>query len=232
MDPSKMSIPDAKSMSLDEYISASGINTKVQNKNDAKPDKSEAMETSETQIPNASSMQWRLLDPNRPVGMAPLIPMNAKRSSYNNDNNFKGVNRSGKGYFKKKNQNNAIVRFRKNAQNDMNSDASFVGRNGSQSLAVINNISQGIITMARTDNSFYQNLLTSIMENFVNKQKQEQQKYDMELQKDISKMQGKPFVYTCNSGQGQSVVSFDGPGLEDCEINVVTTNTTMNQRFA
>lgn len=36
-------------------------------------------------MPDASSLQWRLKDPNRPVGMAPLIPAAAKQKQRMNN---------------------------------------------------------------------------------------------------------------------------------------------------
>lgn len=35
-------------------------------------------------IPNSSSSQWRLTDPNRPVGQPPLVPSTARPKNYGN----------------------------------------------------------------------------------------------------------------------------------------------------
>lgn len=43
-------------------------------------------------IPNASSQQWRLLDPNRPIGQPPLISSKAKQKTYFNGNRNGGNN--------------------------------------------------------------------------------------------------------------------------------------------
>ncbi|XP_031618649.1 uncharacterized protein LOC116337853 [Contarinia nasturtii] len=59
---------------------------------------------------------------------------------------------------------------------------------------------------------------------------QPQQKYDMQLQKDIASLQGKELYYACPGG---FVVSSDGPGLRG-QLNVPThqTGISLNQRFA
>lgn len=58
-------------------------------------------------------------------------------------------------------------------------------------------------------------------------------KYNMAVQKEISEVQGKTLTFTCTSGLTTPVVvTQDGEGVDDCQINPVTTDTSMNQRFA
>lgn len=56
----------------------------------------------------------------------------------------------------------------------------------------------------------------------------ELQKYDMNLQKEISEIQGKPLMYAC---PGSFVVSSDGKGL-NCFSEPDSTGKSLNHRFA
>lgn len=56
-----------------------------------------------------------------------------------------------------------------------------------------------------------------------------EKKYDIVLQKEICKLQGKPLLYTC---PGASVISSDGPGVELDKPLTHSTTMSMNHRFA
>ncbi|XP_017470760.1 PREDICTED: putative uncharacterized protein DDB_G0286901 [Rhagoletis zephyria] len=52
--------------------------------------------------------------------------------------------------------------------------------------------------------------------------------YDIQIQKEIHQLQGKPLFYKCPSGE---VVSSDGSGVDNCKVTPSSSGVTLNYRF-
>lgn len=250
----KISVEVASGMSLDEYITAAGIKAPPITKRDRNRKRIQNLESNASMeidecMPDASSLQWRLKDPNRPVGMAPLIPAAARQkermgnSQYRNRRYYdrpyadrdkpNGVNRSHQPQFKKNG-----MRSNANCQSGLRNAArsnALMPYHQNNSLATLSQISENVVGMVAPliANSNFENVFNKLLEKFEQKKMQSTPKYNMAVQKEISEVQGKTLTFTCTSGLTTPVVvTQDGEGVDDCQINPVTTDTSMNQRFA
>ncbi|KAG4079068.1 hypothetical protein HA402_001723 [Bradysia odoriphaga] len=251
----KVSVEEASGMSLEEYISAAGIKAPLvkrdRNRRRNQNFESVASMDIDESMPDASSLQWRLKDPNRPVGMAPLIPAAARQkerlgnSQYRNRRYFdkpyadrdkpNGLNRNNQSKFK-----NNGMRSNANCQAGLRNAAhgicnALVPYHQNNSMATINQISENVVGLVAPliANSNFENVFNKLLEKWEQKKIQSTPKYNMSVQKEISEMQGKTLTFTCSSGLTTPVVvTQDGQGVDDCQVNPVTTDTSMNQRFA
>jgi len=257
----KISVEEASKMSLDEYINASGItdSTRKNGRNyKRRNNHAVPMEYDDT-IPSASSQQWRLNDPNRPRGMPPLVPSTARKNYHKHNYNYNhrrqhqkswadrdapsnvnGINRNNQTNFKPQTRHNSIFQaaLRKtvsstNANNGLSTSLVPL-KHANNAIATLDNFSQGLALvaplLAKTPD--YMNMFNMMMEKWDPNRQRNEPKYDMKMQREISEIQGKPLFFTGAPGGGQSVVSFDGPGVDDCTVKVNSTDTSMNQRFA